>query len=63
MKVPQLIVHGLSDDDVPFDVVAPYITEAGDGVDTLIFDDEGHFDVIDPAASSWEATLAYLAGI
>lgn len=59
VKVPQLIVHGLRDDIVPFEVVAPYIAEAGDGVDTLIFEDENHFDVIDPAAASWEATLAY----
>ena len=63
VKVPQLIVHGLRDDDVPFEVVAPYIAAAGDGIDTLIFEDEGHYDVIDPAAPSWEATIAYLAGI
>ena len=63
VKVPQLIVHGLRDDDVPFEGVAPYIAAAGDGIDTLIFEDEGHYDVIDPAAPSWEATLAYLAGI
>jgi len=63
VKVPQLIVHGLRDDDVPFEVVAPYIDKAGDSVDTLIFEDEGHFDVIDPASPSWEATLAYLASI
>ena len=63
MKVPQLIVHGLRDDDVPFEGVAPYIAAAGDGIDTLIFEDEGHYDVIDPAAPSWEATLVYLAGI
>ena len=50
MKVPQLIVHGLRDDDVPFEVVAPYMDKAGDGVDALIFEDEGHFDVIDPAS-------------
>ena len=52
MKVPQLIVHGLRDDDVPFEGVAPYIAAAGDGIDTLIFEDEGHYDVIDPAAPS-----------
>jgi len=63
VKVPQLIVHGLRDDDVPFEVVAPYIDKAGDSVDTLIFEDEGHFDVIDPASPAWEATLAYLASI
>ena len=51
VKVPQLIVHGLRDDDVPFEV-APYIAAAGDGIDTLIFEDEGHYDVIDPAAPS-----------
>jgi len=44
-------------------VLAPYIDKASDGVDTLIFEDEGHFGVIDPAAPSWEATLAYLANI
>ena len=48
---------------MPFEGVAPYIAAAGDGIDTLIFEDEGHYDVIDPAAPSWEATLAYLAGI
>ena len=63
VKVPQLIVHGLRDDVVPFEVVAPYIDKAGAGIDTLIFDNEGHFDVIDPASPSWEATLAYLASI
>ena len=55
-------MHGLRDDDVPFEVVAPYIDKAGDSVDALIFEDEGHFDVIDPASPSWEATLAHLAG-
>ena len=39
------------------------IDKAGAGIATLIFDNEGHFDVIDPASPSWEATLAYLAGI
>ncbi|MEM8708362.1 MAG: alpha/beta hydrolase [Actinomycetota bacterium] len=63
VKVPQLIVHGLLDDIVPFSVVAPYIDEAGDGVDTLLFETEGHFDVIDPMSASWEATLAYLESI
>ncbi|MEO0493024.1 MAG: alpha/beta fold hydrolase [Actinomycetota bacterium] len=63
VKVPQLLVHGLRDDIVPFAAVALYVDAAGDGLDTLVFDDENHFDVIDPAARSWEATLTYLDGI
>lgn len=63
VRVPQLIVHGLVDEIVPYGVVAPYVEAAGDGVTTLLFDDEGHFDVIEPMSASWEATLAYFEGL
>lgn len=63
VKVPQLIVHGLLDDIVPLEVVAPYVAEAGDAVELLVFAEENHFDVIDPMSASWEAVLAAIAAI
>ena len=63
VKVPQLIVHGARDDIVPLEVVAPYVAEAGDAVELLVFAEENHFDVIDPASASWEAVLTAIAAI
>lgn len=59
VAVPQLIVHGTVDDDVPVDASRAYLRSAdphGSGAVELIeFDGADHFDMIDPAHDSWIA--------
>ena len=52
------LVQGGSDNIVPLDSLKVAI-DAGVAVDVIDGDD--HFDVIDPASSSWEATVNAIA--
>lgn len=61
IKVPQLIIQGRGDDIVPLAYVQPYADASG--ADIVVFDDAGHFDVIDPDDPSWDAVLAWIADL
>jgi len=49
--VPQLIVHGDRDTDVPIEASRAYAALAG--VELMEFDGADHFDMIDPVHDSW----------
>ena len=56
VEVPQLIVHGTADDDVPIGASRDYVASAalqGGRVELIEFDGADHFDMIDPAHDSW----------
>ena len=61
--VPQLIVHGTEDRNVPLDRSLAYadLVAEPDALDVVVFEGADHFNVIDPAHESWAAVLERLA--
>ncbi len=60
LGVPQVLVHGTRDNNVPFDVSQFYARkalEAGDDVTLIELPGADHFVVIDPTSESWTITL------
>ena len=58
LGVPQLIVHGRADVDVPFDMVPEYVesaTAAGDDIELIDPKNVDHMQLIDPTHSVWRA--------
>jgi len=57
VAVPQFIVHGTADTDVPIDASRAYLHSADTtgtaAVELIEFDGADHFDMIDPAHDSW----------
>ena len=61
--VNQLLVHGRSDEHVPFDMATEYAEAAemaGDEVDLLDPKDVGHLEIIDPSHEIWRSIDAWL---
>jgi acetyl esterase/lipase len=60
--VPQLIVHGTEDRNVPLDRSLAYadLVADPDVLEVVVFEGADHFDVIDPAHESWAAVLERL---
>jgi acetyl esterase/lipase len=60
--VPVRLVHGTADDRVPHEMSVDYAARArragDDGVECVLLEDAGHFDVIDPLSAAWPAVLA-----
>lgn len=60
LGVPQVLVHGTRDNNVPFDVSQFYARkalEAGDDVHLIELPGADHFVVIDPTSESWAITM------
>jgi acetyl esterase/lipase len=60
LGVPQVLVHGTRDNNVPFDVSQFYARkarEAGDDVMLIELPGADHFVVIDPTSESWTITM------
>lgn len=58
LGVPQIVLHGTADEDVPYELSVRYV-EAADGEAELVtLDGVGHFEPIDPLAPACEETLA-----
>lgn len=58
LGVPQLLVHGVNDEIVPFALSRAYLRAAqtvGDDAALLALEQTGHFEVIDPESSVWPA--------
>lgn len=56
LGIPQLLVHGKADDDVPFEMVPEYVeaaTGAGDDIQLIDPAKVDHFHVIDPGHKVW----------
>ena len=64
LGVPQLVVHGLADADVPPDLAGSYVDAAraaGDPVDFHAPPDVDHFHIIDPAHPVWRPIDTWLS--
>jgi acetyl esterase/lipase len=60
LGVPQLIVHGGRDENMPVDNANRYIVAArsgGDEVRSLLLDDTEHFEIVDPASEIWPEVI------
>jgi len=63
LGVPQLIVHGVADVPVPFEIAEAYhaaACAAGDDATLLPLEFAGHFEVIDPLSLEWPEIQAAL---
>ena len=61
--VPQLVVHGDADANVPCEMSVDYVAAAmaaGDDVDLATIPGADHFAVIDPTHNAWKIQLGWL---
>jgi dipeptidyl aminopeptidase/acylaminoacyl peptidase len=60
LGVPQMLIHGIDDDNVPVEISETYHQIAvaqGDDVSLLKLPGAGHFELIDPQSAQWPETL------
>lgn len=58
LGVPQLLVHGTADEDVPYELSRTYYEQSlalGDPCTLLTLDGIGHFEPVDPLWAGWPA--------
>ena len=63
LGVPQVLIHGTSDDSVPIEVSQAYANAAravNDAVTFIVLNGADHFDVIDPHSKAWAITIKEL---
>jgi acetyl esterase/lipase len=63
LGVPQVLVHGLQDADVPARLSERYVDQAracGDRADYVPLEGVGHLELIDPGSHAWAATWTRL---
>ena len=56
LGVPQVLIHGTADDDVPFELSERYCaaaSAAGDDCRLVTLPTLGHFELIDPLSAAW----------
>jgi acetyl esterase/lipase len=61
LDIPQLIVHGEEDPNVPVDNVDRYVSiarAAGDDVREMLLPGIGHFEIVDPDNAIWPEVVA-----
>jgi acetyl esterase/lipase len=63
LGVPQVLVHGALDDDVPIDHVRRYATHAGVECRLVELGGVGHFELIDPRSSAWPVVCDAVASV
>jgi acetyl esterase/lipase len=63
LGVPYLLLHGMADDSVPWQLSADFhqrAIEAGDHGDLLLLEEVGHLEPIDPATPAGQRVLAWI---
>jgi acetyl esterase/lipase len=58
--IPQKLIHGTDDANVPFEISERYARAAqssGDDVELIALEGAGHFDVVDPRTKAFESVL------
>ena len=63
MGVPQVLIHGTHDQNVPLQVSQSYAKAAlavNDPVTYIELEGIDHFDVIDPHSNAWDITIEEL---
>ncbi|MGZ4411113.1 MAG: alpha/beta hydrolase family protein [Gaiellaceae bacterium] len=58
LGVPQIVIHGAMDEDVPHAMSERYVAAAGGEAELVTLEDTGHFEPIDPQAPQFEQTVA-----
>lgn len=58
LGVPQIVLHGTADEDVPFAMSQRYVTAAGGQAELVALEGVGHFELVDPQAAAFAHTLA-----
>ena len=57
LGVPQIVIHGTADEDVPYEMSARYVEAARGEAVLVTLDSTGHFEAIDPRAPAFGNTL------
>lgn len=63
LGLPQVLIHGTEDTNVPIEISRNYTIAAKERHDPITYielQDTDHFDVIDPQTKAWEATMQAL---
>lgn len=60
LGVPQVLVHGAVDEDVPPEQSRAYVRAAGAEAELIELEGADHFDVIDPNHEAWRAVVERL---
>ena len=63
LGVPQILIHGTNDDNVPVKVSRVYYAkakQAKDDIQSIEIQGADHFVLIDPSSQAWEATMREL---
>ena len=58
LGVPQILIHGVEDETVPYGMSERYVTAAEGEAELVSLEDTGHFEPIDPQAPQFEHTVA-----
>lgn len=57
LGVPQIVIHGTADEDVPFEMSVRYVEAARGEAELVTLENTGHFEAIDPQAPAFGNTL------
>jgi pimeloyl-ACP methyl ester carboxylesterase len=57
LGVPQIVIHGTADEDVPYEMSERYVAAAAGEAELVTLDGAGHFEPIDPQAAAFQETL------
>jgi acetyl esterase/lipase len=60
LGVQQILVHGTTDDSVPYEMSERYVAAAAGEAELVTLADSGHFEPIDPLAVEWPVVMAAL---
>ena len=58
LGVPQIVIHGVEDDSVPYAMSERYVAAANGEAELVSLENTGHFEPIDPQAPQFEHTVA-----
>jgi acetyl esterase/lipase len=57
LSVPQVLLHGTHDEDVPFELSVGYVEAAGERARLIRLEGSGHYEPIDPGSAVWPEVL------
>lgn len=60
LGLPQVLIHGEEDEDVPLELSERYMraaTTVGDDVRLIALPDTGHFELVDPRSAQWHVVV------
>ena len=63
LGIPQVVVHGTADEDVPFAMSERYAAAAAGEAELVALDGVDHFELIDPQAEAFEQALAAIRSL